>query len=136
MKFIDSNVFIYAADSRDPVKREIARKTLASVVRSGDGVINVQVLNEFASVAYRKLKLTVDEIKSYIKLFRAIPVLPMSENVTEKGLDVMNRYSLQFYDSLLLVSASSCGCNEFITEDLNDGQVYYGVTVVNPFKTS
>ena len=133
MKFIDSNVFIYAADSKNPVKRSISRKLISVAVASGRYKINVQVLNEFSSVAYRKLGLTVDEIKAYLEMFRALPVLPVSADVTEKGLDVMNRYGLQFYDSLLLVSASESGCDEFISEDLNDGQVYDGILCRNPF---
>ena len=92
MKFIDSNVFIYAADSKNHEKRAIARKLISSAVLSGGCRINVQVLNEFSSVAYRKLGLTVEEIKAYLKMFRALPVLPVSADATEKALDVMKRY--------------------------------------------
>ena len=134
MKFIDSNVFIYAADSKNPVKRSIARKLISAAVASGGYKINVQVLNEFSSVAHRKLGLTIDEIKAYLEMFRALTILPVPADVTEKGLDVMQRYGLQFYDSLLLVAASESGCSEFISEDLNDGQIYCGIKAVNPFK--
>ena len=134
MKFIDSNVFIYAADSKNSVKRSIARKLISVAVASGGYKINVQVLNEFSSVAHRKLGLTIDEIKAYLEMFRALTVLPVPADVTEKGLDVMQRYGLQFYDSLLLVAASESGCSEFISEDLNDGQIYCGMKAVNPFK--
>ncbi len=134
MRFIDSNVFIYAADSKNPAKRSVARNLISTAVSSGGSRINVQVLNEFASVAHRKLGLNVEEIKAYLMMFRALPVLPVSADVTEKALDVMMRYGIQFYDSLLLVSASESGCDEFVSEDLNDGQVYCGMKVVNPFK--
>ena len=134
MKFIDSNVFIYAADSKDKAKRSVAGKVISTAVMSGGCRINVQVLNEFSSVAYRKLGLAVTEIKAYLEMFRALPVLPMSADVTEKGLDVMNRYGLQFYDSLLIVAASENGCDEFVSEDLTDGQIYCGMKAVNPFK--
>ena len=134
MKFIDSNVFIYAADSKNPVKRSIARKLSTEAVASSGYEINVQVLNEFSSVAHRKLGLTIDEIKAYLEMFRALTILPVPADVTEKGLDVMQRYGLQFYDSLLIVAASESGCSEFISEDLNDGQIYCGMKAVNPFK--
>ena len=134
MKFIDSNVFIYAADSKNPVKRSIARKLITEAVASGGYEINVQVLNEFSSVAHRKLGLTIDEIKAYLEMFRALTILPVPADVTEKGLDVMQRYGLQSYDSLLLVAASESGCSEFISEDLNDGQIYCGMKAANPFK--
>jgi predicted nucleic acid-binding protein len=96
----------YAADSKNPVKRSIARKLISVAVASGGCKINVQVLNEFSSVAHRKLGLTIDEIKAYLEMFRALTILPVPADVTEKGLAVMQRYGLQFYDSLLLVAAS------------------------------
>ena len=134
MKFIDTNVFVYVADSKNPAKRAVARKLITTAVSSGDCRINVQVLNEFTSVAHRKLGLATEEIKAYLELFRALPVFPMSADVTEKGIDVMNRYEIQFYDALLLGSASESGCDEFVSEDLNDGQTYCGMKAVNPFK--
>lgn len=134
MKFIDTNVFVYAADSKNPAKRSLARGLITKAVSSGGYKITVQVLNEFASVAHRKLGLIVDEIKAYLEMFRVLPVLPVSADVTEKGLDVMDRYGLQFYDSLLLVSAAESGCDEFISEDLNDGPIYCGMRATNPFK--
>ena len=133
MKFIDTNVFVYAADSKNPVKRAVARDVISRAVVDGGGRITVQVLNEFSSVAYRKLGLTVAEIRNYLEMFRALPVLPVAAGITEKGLDIMERYGLQFYDSLLVASASEVGCDEFISEDLNDGQIYCGVRAVNPF---
>ena len=134
MKFIDTNVFVYAADSKNPVKRAIARDVISRAVVVDGGRITVQVLNEFSSVAYRKLGLTVAEIKNYLEMFRALPVLPVAAGITEKGLDSMERYGLHFYDSLLVASASEIGCDEFISEDLNDGQIYCGMRAVNPFK--
>ena len=133
MKFIDTNVFVYVADSKNLVKRAVARDVISRAVVDGGGRITVQVLNEFSSVAYRKLGLTVAEIRNYLEMFRALPVLPVAAGITEKGLDIMERYGLQFYDSLLVASASEVGCDEFISEDLNDGQIYCGVRAVNPF---
>ena len=46
----------------------------------------------------------------------------------------IHRYDLQFYDSLLLATAKENECDEFLTEDLNDGQMYCGIKAVNPFK--
>ena len=54
MRFIDSNVFVYAADSKNHTKRAIARELISTAVLSGGCRINVQVLNEFSSVLYLK----------------------------------------------------------------------------------
>ena len=53
---------------------------------------------------------------------------------TTRALEIKERYELQYYDSLLLAAAESLGCDEFWSEDLNDGQLYCGVKAVNPFK--
>ena len=134
MKFIDTNVLVYAADSRNPYKRELARRFLTSAVMSGGYAVNVQVLNEFASVAFRKLKLNAEEVLAYLEMFRVFKVYPMSSDLTERGIAIMRRFDLQFYDSLLLAAAQTNGCTEFYSEDLNDGQIYCGMKAVNPFK--
>ena len=52
----------------------------------------------------------------------------------ERACDIVERYGLQFYDSLLLAAAQVNKCLEFWSEDLNDGQTYCGIKAVNPFK--
>ena len=53
---------------------------------------------------------------------------------TDVALLLKQRYDIQFFDALLLVAAQENGCNEILTEDLNDGQMYGSVKAVNPFK--
>ncbi len=53
---------------------------------------------------------------------------------TMAALRIMGRYDVQFYDSLMLAAAESAGCDEILTEDLSDGQMYGSVKAVNPFK--
>ena len=101
---------------------------------SGDFIISEQVLNEFSSIALSKLKISKDAIKEYLKFFREMAIVPFPENAAERGLDIAERYQLQFYDSLLLATAEANGCSEFISEDLNDGQIYCEMKAVNPFK--
>ena len=134
MKFLDTNILVYVADIRDPHKQRIAENLVAVALDSGDFIISEQVLNEFSSIALSKLKISKDAIKEYLKFFREMAIVPFPENAAERGLDIAERYQLQFYDSLLLATAEANGCSEFISEDLNDGQIYCGMTAVNPFK--
>ena len=133
MKFFDTNILVYVADIRDPHKQRIAENLVAVALDSGDFIISEQVLNEFSSIALSKLKISKDAIKEYLKFFREMAIVPFPENAAERGLDIAERYQLQFYDSLLLATAEANGCSEFISEDLNDGQIYCGMTAVNPF---
>ena len=133
MTFIDSNVLVYAVDIRDARKQQIAKSIVMGVRNSSDYVISSQVLNEFSNVAINKLKKTRQETRCFVELFMEINSGAVRPEWTLRAIDIMGQHGLQFYDSLLLAAAESAGCDEILTEDLNDGQVYCGITAVNPF---
>ena len=134
MKFIDSNVLVYSVDPRDAVKQRIAKTIVMSARNSGDHVISAQVINEFANVALNKLGKENEDVAKFIWMFREIKTVDVRLAWSSRALEIMKRYDLQFYDSLLLAAAEALGCDEFLTEDLNDGQMYGSVKAINPFK--
>ena len=134
MKFVDTNVLIYFIDSRNTAKQSIARAVLANAIGSRQYVISAQVLNEFANVALKKLGMTEDEVRQCIEAFQHIHVVFQQSGWTVRALEIRKQYGLQFYDSLMLAAAEFVGCDEILTEDLNDGQIYCGVKAVNPFR--
>ena len=134
MKFIDTNVFVYFVDRRDMRKQTIARSLIASALGSQQYSITWQVLNEFGNVALSKLAMTEDEVCVYVSRFRNIRMQMPKPEWTERALMIRKQYGIQFYDALIVAAAEASGCDEILTEDLNDGQVYCGVKVVNPFK--
>ena len=134
MKFIDTNVFVYFVDRRDMRKQTIARSLIASALGSQQYSITWQVLNEFGNVALSKLAMTGDEVCIYVSRFRNIRMQMPKPEWTERALMIRKQYGIQFYDALIVAAAEASGCDEILTEDLNDGQVYCGVKAVNPFK--
>ena len=134
MTFIDTNVVVYASDPSDPRKNELAVEILADAFDNDKYVISSQVLNEFVNTALNKLKKTDDEVVGYLRQLKTIRVVSVSADWLERAIEIRSRYDLQFYDSLLLATAEALGCNEFLTEDLNDGQLYGSVKAINPFK--
>ena len=134
MKFIDSNVLIYVADDTDAAKQRIARGIIRDAISSDSFIVSAQVINEFCAVALRKLLKSSNEVEGFLEVLeriRAVPVLPAW---SRRALEIREKYNLQFYDSLLLAAAEANGCDEILTEDLNDGQTYCGIRAVNPFK--
>lgn len=134
MKFLDTNVFVYFVDSRNPEKQAIARTVLTNAIGNRQYAISTQVLNEFANVALKKLGMSEEEVRQYVEAFQHIRIACQQDGWTIRALEIRKQYGLQFYDSLLLAAAESTGCDEILTEDLNDGQVYCGIKAVNPFK--
>jgi len=134
MKFIDSNVLVYVADDTDAAKQLAARRIVRAALMVDGYVISAQVLNEFSSVLFKKLKKTNEEVDGFLEVMEGIKTVAVEPEWTRKAVKLMRRYNIQFFDSLLLVAAQENGCDEMLTEDLNDGQVYGGVMAVNPFK--
>ena len=134
MTFLDTNVLLYSLDGNDPAKQAVARDIVVSAVRGGGFLISAQVLNEFSNIALLKLKLSVEEVRKFVSFFSRIGVVSLESRWTDAALLLKQRYETQFFDSLLLVAAQENGCDEILTEDLNDGQMYGSVKAVNPFK--
>jgi len=128
-RFIDTNVLLYLLSS-DEAKADRAEETLA-----GGGVLSVQVLNEFASVASRKLKMSIGEIREALATVRALcKIVPISEDTHDLGLQIAERYGMSIYDSMVIASALLAGCKAVLSEDLQDGQIIEGrLEIRNPF---
>lgn len=129
-RFFDTNILLYLL-SADQDKADRAESALAA-----GGSVSVQVLNEFASVASRKLGMSIPEIREALAAIRAVcRVEPMSEDTHDLGLKVAERYELSVYDSMIVASALLAGCKSLLTEDLQDGQAFDGrLKVRNPFR--
>ena len=134
MTFIDTNVIVYASDPSDSRKNELAVEILADAFDNDQYVVSSQVLNEFVNTALNKLKKSDEEVVGHLRQLKTMRVVPVSAEWLERAVEIRSRYGLQFYDSLLLAAAEALGCDKFLSEDLNDGQMYGSVKAVNPFK--
>ncbi|MBQ6329700.1 MAG: PIN domain-containing protein [Kiritimatiellae bacterium] len=134
MKFIDTSVLVYVADDADAAKQSVSRGIVREALTTNAHLISAQVLNEFSSVLFRKLKKTAQEVDGFLDVIERINTVAVKPEWTRMAIGLMSRYGIQFFDSLLLVAARENGCDEILTEDLNDGQMYGSVKAVNPFK--
>lgn len=132
--FLDTNVLVYAYDSRNRRKQDIARSLVRKLL-GGKGVISTQVVQEFCNVALHPQKaLTADDIELVFDevlliLLRHVP----SVGFYRRALKLCQYEQLSFYDALIIQAAIDLGCKTLYSEDLQDGRVYGGVKVKNPF---
>src|SRR5664279_3770447 len=116
--FFDTNVLLYLL-SNDAAKADRAEALLAT-----GGVVSVQVLNEFASVASRKLTMTIPEVREILSTVRSVCVVKSVDVEThDLGLELAERYGFSIYDGLIVAAAVRAGCAILYTEDLQPGQV-------------
>lgn len=127
--FFDTNVLLYLL-SADAAKADRAEELLA-----GGGTISVQVLNEFAAVASRKLRMPWPDINEVLTQVRAVcEVQALTVQTHEQALKLAERYGLSLYDALIVSAALLAGCKTLWSEDMQDGQVINRkLTIRNPF---
>lgn len=130
--FFDTNVLLYLL-SADTAKADRAEEVLAL-----GGTISVQVLNEFAAVASRKLRMSWREVREVLAQIRAVcTVVPVSIETHEQALRIAERYGLSIYDALIVSAALLAGCKTLHSEDMQDGQIIERrLTIRNPFGPS
>ena len=130
--FIDTNVLVYVA-SGDPAKADRAEKIIAD-----GGTISVQVLNEVANVARRKMRMTWSETHALLSMIRALlPVQPITVETHETGLELAERYGLAIYDAMIAASALHAECDTLWSEDMHDGMVIEDqLRIANPCRPS
>jgi predicted nucleic acid-binding protein len=95
-----------------------------------------QVLNESYWVVLRKDRFAHarGRIRPYLSQYMAWAKAPLVADTLSEAFSMEDRFGVRFWDALLLASANAAGCRFFLSEDLNDGQLYGAVRAINPFR--
>jgi predicted nucleic acid-binding protein len=131
--FFDTNVLLYAVAENDP------RSTQAEELLASGGVLSVQILNEFVSVARRKILMSCSEVTEALDAFRVLCPSPLSVTIEihEAALKIAEKHGYNIYDALVVAAALEGGCTILYSEDLQAGQTIAGqLTTHNPFSKS
>ncbi len=129
--FFDTNLLVYAIGQQD------ARTPTAEALLARGGLISVQVLNELAAVAHRKLRMSWPDVMEALEAIRILcpnPV-PITVEMHDAALRLAGQYGFHIYDALIVAAALEADCATLYTEDLQSGQVIDGrLTILNPFE--
>ena len=130
VSFFDTNVLVYLA-SGDAAKADRAEAAIAD-----GGSISVQVLNELANVARRKMRMSWDETHAFLNMLRGLlTVHPLTVETHETGIRLAERYGLSIYDAMIAASALDAGCDTLWSEDMQHGMTLdEGLRIANPFR--
>jgi predicted nucleic acid-binding protein len=133
--FVDSNVLVYARDRTDEEKHIRALEWMAALWESESGRLSYQVLHEYYVTVTAKLdppRATSDARADVVSLAAWQP-LSVDLAVIDEAWDVQDRFGFSWWDALIVAAARLGGCAYLLTEDLQDGQVLDGLTVISPF---
>ena len=133
--FIDTNLIVYTLDKSNVYKQERARNIIRKIVDVHQLVISTQVIKEFYVVAINKMKADPIIVKNIIHNFRNMEIVTNDLELIEQAIDISVISQISFWDSLIIAAAEKANCEYIFSEDLNPGQTYRGVLVINPFET-
>jgi predicted nucleic acid-binding protein len=134
--FVDTNILVYAEDRDSKHKHHVARTLVVDLWDSREGVVSVQVLQEFYVNVTKKLKrpLSVAKAKEIVEEYLTWTVIDNTGRMVVDAIEFQRKTQLSFWDSLIVQAAIEAGCDRLYSEDMNSGQRYGSVVVVNPFK--
>ena len=133
--FVDTSILVYAHDRASGEKHELARLLVAELWGSRTGCLSIQVLQELFVIVTRRIAEPLDGSKAAEAISdyaRWTLHAPRSEDVLS-AIELHLRYGISFWDAMIVRSAAWLSCDVLYSEDLNPGQRYDGVLVVNPF---
>ena len=138
MRFVDTNIAVYAVGilAEDERKQRISEELLA---READNLaVSVQVLGEFYTQVTRPSRpYTLGHLDAVATLESLLPfhIQPLTLETFGLAMQYRERFSLNYWDCLILASAKLSGCDAVYSEDMSANQDYDGIQVINPFES-
>lgn len=134
--FLDSNIWIYADDPADPRKQKIAIELIAQLIREEQAIVSLQVMQEYFSIATKKLKLGSMEAYSRLELMSRLRVIRFEAEDVIRSVELHQLNRISFWGALIIHAARIGGADTLFSEDLQHGSRIAGVKIVNPFLES
>ncbi len=133
--FADTNLLVYTMDPEEAAKRLRAKDLLTRIVSHHTLVLSPQSLNECYRVMTEKRGLMPrNEARLLVWAWSEFCTAPYNFDVTQQAWQIQDQHGFDWWDCMLLASASLARCDLFFSEDMQHEQSVAGLTILNPFK--
>ena len=130
---LDTNILAYAEGANGALMRDKALELIQRVPRDAI-VLPAQTLGELFHVLVRKAKRRPARAREAVLSWRdAYAVVETSAAVIVNATDLAADHGLTIWDSVVLAASAEAECRLLLSEDLQEGFTWRGVTVTNPF---
>jgi predicted nucleic acid-binding protein len=129
--FIDTNIFVYIQRTDDLQKKLVSEQVAAFF----DCVVSTQVLNELCNIFTKKYPVPVQKLKDLLnRIHYNCELITVTEDFASIALDYHRKFSISYFDALMVVAALKADCKYLVTEDMQDGLIIDGtLTILNIF---
>jgi predicted nucleic acid-binding protein len=134
--FIDTNLWAYRLDQREPTKSTRIRQWLAVVTAEHEVVISTQVLIELRSVASRKLQPPLDaaQITGLLEALSGFEVVGTNSHLVLNADQLAIQEQLSWFDALIAEAAIRSRCAVLFSENFAHGRTIAAVQIINPLR--
>jgi predicted nucleic acid-binding protein len=130
----DTNLLVYVEGINSADRRAAAVALVRRLQPRGAALVPVQALGELYNVLVRKAAWPAEQAQRAVLAWRdTFPLAPTTEEAMMAAVALARDHKLQIWDSIMISVADESGCRLLLSEDLQDGLTWRGVTVVNPF---
>lgn len=131
--FFDSNILVYTDDKSVPKKRQVALDLLQQHQAERTAVFSVQVLQEYFSVATRKLGVEASLAQRKVEVLARGLIVRLTEHDVIAAIELHRLKQIAFWDALIVHAARAANCRTLFSEDMLGGGQIGSLRVVNPF---
>ena len=133
---LDTNVLIYSVD-RDAGERHQQAMQLMDEMVGKECVLTLQSLSEFFSAVTRMRKMPIEEAKGQVDDWMMLfPVVAADTHVISKAMESVLKRQFSYWDAMIVETAVRASVSHLYSEDMQHGQIWKGMEIVNPFKHS
>ena len=130
---LDTNILVYAEGVNGAPRQQVTLDLISRLPRAST-FISVQVLGELFRVLVGKSPVSPQAAQARIANWQdSFPLIETSPSVLTSAIDLAVRHKLRIWDAVILSAAAEAECHLLLSEDLQDGFTWNGVTVANPF---
>ncbi len=129
----DTNILIYASGINDAIRQNVAINIINDLPQENI-CLPVQVLGEFFNAYIKRVKGSPLKARNQVLVWcQSYSLIPTSENIMLSAIELAGKHHLSLWDAVILAASASVECDLLLSEDMQDGFSWNGVTVVNPF---
>jgi predicted nucleic acid-binding protein len=131
--FLDTNILVYGDDGDEPEKQRKALDLIAVHRLQRTGVVSLQVLQEYFTAVTRKQNLDPAIARNKVEVYSRFHLGEPGVSDILAAIDIHRLHGFSYWDALVLRMAKQTGCSVLLSEDMQHGQEFDGVRIMNPF---
>jgi len=129
----DTNILAYAEGIDDEARREAAVSLMERIPQL-TAFLPTQVLGELFTVLMRKGRYTTQQAQETVLGWsESFSLIDTSQAVLFSAMDLAAAHQFSIWDAVILAAAAEADCRLLLSEDMQQGFIWNGVTIANPF---